>query len=241
MAINTYMKPSQIRAAAKDTLRGHYVNAIWVFAGAEILTSTITDLISLAIPQGPLMYPMSFALSFILDIFFGIFEAGIILFYLKLCCNIPCGLSDLFWGFKNQLNKILGIQIVLSIISYIWMIPHYYFQTINSENTSISYMLMSISVMALCTGISTLVKLPFLPCYYILHDFPTKSVKEILGYGTKLMTGNVFRLFRLKLSFLPLFILGFCSCGVGLIWVVPYTYTAYTIFYLDLIKSKNKA
>lgn len=239
MAINSYMKPSQIRAAARDTLRGHYVNAIWIFAGAEILTTTVTNLVFLAIPQGPLMYPVSFILSFILDIFFGIFEAGIILFYLKLCCNVPCGLDDLFWGFKNQLNKILGIQVVLSIISYIWMIPYYYFEATIGQDTSVPVMLMSFAVMALCTGVATLAKLPFLPCYYILHDFPSKSVKEILKYSTKLMTRNVFRLFTLKLSFLPLFVLGFCSCGVGLIWVVPYTYTAYTIFYLDLIKSKK--
>lgn len=239
MTLNSHMKPSQIRAAAKDKLRGHYANAIWVFAGAEILKTTITNLSSLAIPQSPFMYPISFVLSYVLDIFFGIFEAGIILFYLKLCCNIPCGLDDLFWGFKNQVNKILKLQVVLSTISYVWMIPYYYFEATIGAQTSVPVMFMSFAVLGLCTGISTLVKLPFLPCYYILHDFPSKSVKEILTHSTKIMTRNIFRLFTLKFSFLPLFLLGYCSCGVGLIWIVPYTYTAYTIFYLDLIKSKN--
>lgn len=239
------MKPSQIRAFAKDKLRGNYVNAIWVFAGAEILKTTITNLFSLAIPQSPDMYPVSFVisyvLSFALDIFFGIFEAGIILFYLKLCCNIPCGLSDLYWGFKNQFNKILKIQIIFSIINYVWMIPYYCYEATIGLETSIPVMFTSFAVLGLCTGAATLMKLPLLPCFYLLHDFPNKSAKEIISYSTKLMKKNVFRLFSLKLSFLPLFLLGFCSCGVGLIWVVPYTYTAYTIFYLDLVKPKKNA
>lgn len=236
---DTHMKPAQIRALAKDRLRGHYPNAILLFAGVEILTTSITNLCSIAIPSNQFMYLLSFLFSYILSIFFGIFEAGIVLFYLKLCCNIPCGLNDLFWGFTNHPNKILGIQVVLSTISYVCMIPYYYFEATIGNTTSVPIMFMTFAVMALCTGVSILVKLPFLPCYYILHDFPSKSVKEILSYSTKLMTRNVFRLFTLKLSFLPLFVLGFCSCGVGLLWIVPYTYTAYTIFYLDLIKPKN--
>ena len=95
-------------------------------------------------------------------------------------------------------------------------------------------------IMLICTVVSTVLTLPFFPAFFMVLDFPDLSASAILKKSFEVMTGNKFRLFMLYLSFVPSFLLSIFTCGITLIWVLPYMSMAETNFYLDLMSVRNK-
>ena len=79
------------------------------------------------------------------------------------------------------------------------------------------------------------VNLIYSQAFFLLHDFPSRSAKEILATSRRLMKGNIFRLFYLYVSFIPLYILGFVALFFPLLWVSVYRYATCCAFYQDLI------
>ena len=96
-------------------------------------------------------------------------------------------------------------------------------------------------LMLICTVISTILTLPFFPVFYMVLDFPDWSATTILKKSFEVMSGNKLRLFLLYVSFIPSFLLSVFTCGIPLIWVIPYMSMAETDFYLDMMSVRNKS
>lgn len=95
-------------------------------------------------------------------------------------------------------------------------------------------------IMLVCTAISLILTLPFFPAFYMILDFPDWNTTTILKKCFEVMNGNKFRLLMLYVSFLPAFLLSIFTCGITLIWVIPYMNMALTNFYLDIMSVRNK-
>jgi len=54
------------------------------------------------------------------------------------------------------------------------------------------------------------------------------------------MKGHKWRLFKLKLSFLPLQFICLLSFGIGNLWLNPYMRMTYTEFFLDLLNPEKQ-
>ena len=65
------------------------------------------------------------------------------------------------------------------------------------------------------------------------------KTEDIFKKSMELMKGNMWRLFHLEFSFLPLILLSFLTCGIGLLWLMPYMHMASTNFYLDLVNPQQ--
>ena len=83
--------------------------------------------------------------------------------------------------------------------------------------------------------IDIIVALVYSQAFFLLHDFPDRSAKELLATSRRLMRGNKFRLFYLNVSFIPLYILGAVSLFLPILWVSVYRYATTCAFYQDLI------
>ena len=83
------------------------------------------------------------------------------------------------------------------------------------------------------------VKILYSQVYFIMLDFPEMSASECLRYSRRLMKGNKIRYLYLMLSFIPLMLLGFLTCCIGLLFVIPYMNTTYSNFYLELMSKKE--
>lgn len=95
-------------------------------------------------------------------------------------------------------------------------------------------------IMFVCTVISLILTLPFFPAFYMVLDFPDWSATTILKKSFEVMNGHKVRLFLLYVSFVPAFLLSIFTCGITLIWVVPYQSMAMTNLYLDIMSVRNK-
>ena len=58
-------------------------------------------------------------------------------------------------------------------------------------------------------------------------------------YAIRLMKGNMGRLFYIEVSFIPLFLLGVLSLGIGLLWITPYLNATLANFFLDLMEQNR--
>ncbi len=95
-------------------------------------------------------------------------------------------------------------------------------------------------IMFVCTVISLILTLPFFPEFYMVLDFPNWSAATILKKSFEIMNGHKARLFLLYVSFLPAFLLSLFTCGITLIWVIPYQNMALANLYLDIMSVRNK-
>ena len=70
--------------------------------------------------------------------------------------------------------------------------------------------------------------------YFVLADNPELSAKESLDESKRITSGHIGDLFVLYLSFIPWVLLGAITCGLALIYVVPYMQTTMANYYLEL-------
>ena len=88
--------------------------------------------------------------------------------------------------------------------------------------------------------VTVILSLIYSQAFFLLHDFPNYSAKELLVMSRQLMKGSKGRLFYLNVSFFPLLLLGLLSCGIAYLWLVPYMNATATEFFLDLIQNNNR-
>ena len=70
--------------------------------------------------------------------------------------------------------------------------------------------------------------------FYILRDNPDMPANDAITESRRMMDGNKLRLFCLHLSFIGWLLLSVLTCGILLLWVIPYMQTAQAAFYESL-------
>ncbi len=69
---------------------------------------------------------------------------------------------------------------------------------------------------------------------YIITENPYLTAREAIKRSKEMMEGHKAELFLLNLSFIGWGILSLFTCGILLIWLVPYMNAAHANFYKDL-------
>lgn len=69
---------------------------------------------------------------------------------------------------------------------------------------------------------------------FIAEENPELSSMECITKSKEMMSGHKLELFLLDLSFIGWLLLGFITCGIGLLWVMPYMNMARVKFYEQL-------
>ena len=72
---------------------------------------------------------------------------------------------------------------------------------------------------------------------YILKDNPEMKNNAAIEESMRMMDGHKLELFMLDLSFIGWVILSILTCGIGLLWLIPYINMAHVNFYEDLKKA----
>ncbi len=236
--MNSVRPSGALKAQARDHLTGHYATAISallliqciVFLSTTISTgfadtTTLTGMI------------LSLLISFILQLLAGIFTVGQTQLFFHIACRQTPKINDIFSGFKNHPDKAILIQFVLLLTGILPMTPFlillFFYQ--KGQNMYLIPFLALTFVIGLI--LSCYLYLSFALLYYLMLDFPHYSVKELLLASNAFMKGHRAKLFYLQVSFLPLHFSALLTCGIGLLWVIPYQNTTLLFFYLDLVRT----
>ena len=202
-----------------------------------------------------LRYGISFVLSFISSLISCLFTVGNAKAFIQLLYGQPVHVSMLFYGFKNHPDRVMLSNIPLILITLILSVPatiysemyleyaYEYLDAIENMGTVFtpetlpvmhsSMMLMALLSMAASVAL-IFVTLHFAMINYLLVEMEDTSPKDIIRTGFAMMKGHKGRYFGLIVSFIGWTLLGIFTCGIGLIWVVPYQQATFAAFYLDL-------
>lgn len=238
----TYKSSAELKSLAKGSLLGNYGAAIAVFLIYGIISWIlsmilvfVTDTTSIA---GFIMY---YILMFIVTLFTSVIMLGNFYFYMNLTSGRPYKISDAFYGFTYHPDKMILISAIRFLLSLLCMLPFIgcalLFLSIGDTALILA---MTITCIIGYIGV-VYITLCYSQAHYLLLEFPTYSVKELLKASRDLMKGHKGRLFYIMVSFLPLMILAVISCGIGLLWLMPYMQAVYVYFYFDLIQGRQAA
>lgn len=239
--MDKYLSSSSLKSLAKGQLLGKYGILIGVYAIHIICVSFVTLSVPLFSSSSIVSAAISSAVSFLLSLFAGLFVFGETYIYLKLACNQKVSIRDLFYGFSKMPDKIIKVQAFPALISLVCSLPALIFSLLPvSLATQPRLILIFIVLILACSIIDIIVAgLIFSQRFYLMLDFPQYTAREVLSKSRKIMRGNKRRLFYIDLSFIPLILLGFCTLGIGFLWILPYYQSTRANFYLDLMKKRN--
>lgn len=232
-----YRKLSEIKSMAKGRLVGKYNMVAGAFVMIQLISFGLSQLVSkvadLESGAGALL---NLAMIIIVDFIIFLFVAGELVIYMKLACGSETGISDVFSIFKKYPDRVIGVALNIFLRSLPWAIVITVALIIISVLSEVS-IFWTIPIILLIVGMSGLYYTALIcsQSLYILLDFPEYSVGKVVAYSIKIMNGHKMRYFKLILSFIPYYLLGICSLGVGLLWVHPYAKMAMTEFYFDII------
>ncbi|MDD3368934.1 MAG: DUF975 family protein [Lachnospiraceae bacterium] len=235
-----YKASAELKSLAKGQLMDHYSLAI----GAVLILGLIrmfmgfsfNFFIDYTTVLGTILY---YGIDLILAVILGVFTVGELFLFLKISCGQKGALSDIFYGFNMHPDKIIKMQFFIVIISTLFLVPYdicnYFY---NSTGNALFFLLSSIA--GVIGGAAfVLFRLSLSQCFYLLLDFPDHSAKELMQQSIRVMKGNKGRLFYLYISFIPLMFLGFMTCGIAFLWLIPYIRSTMTNFFLDLMHNQD--
>lgn len=236
-----YQSYSNLKNSAKIKLDGFFGLAITAWLLLKCMSYVGSTLADMLAPGDDTTSTILFLLlSTIVSVFVGAFNVGLAYFYLSLACGKPCHSLVIIKVFKDQPEKAIKVSLVHTLINFVCTTPSAYFLLILMQEKTLENLIN----WAIVFGVGYVIYIPaslFLSqTWYLMVDFPDYTAKEVLLTGCKLMKKHFFRFLFLKLSFLPVMLLGILSFGVGLIWIIPYKEMTYTCFYLDIMNPEKK-
>ncbi len=240
--MNKFKSSAELKALAKEHMFGNYGTAI----GADVIVSLITGFSTLFFTMflditTVIGVILNFLISFALSVLTGLFTSGQRYLYLKISCNRPVTINDIFYGFKLFPNKALLIQLYRSVWLYLGMLPMTIFSFLLRQDPRNAVLTLLYYLSFILYGVVwVMISLIYSQVYFLLHDFPNYSAKELLAMSRKLMKGHKGRLFYMAAGFVPLMLLGFLSCGIAYLWLMPYFNASCTEFFLDLIQNRKQ-
>ena len=229
---------AQLKQQARNSLSGNWRKAVYMTVFSSCLTMLLSmctnPFVSNTTTLGTVIYCV---VSLIITLISGLFNAGIIYFYLNMCRGKEHRFSNIFAPFKMNPDRFLIVAFITSFATFATALPSIFW--VPSEEEMLTYSIVSLGAMILGYLITIVLSFFFVLTNYLLLDFPDMGTREALKLSAALMKGNKGRYFRLMLSFFGLSILGALSFGIGFLWIQPYMSVTYTYFYADVLVSLN--
>ena len=230
-------KNSEIKASAREYLLGNYVRVISVQFLFLFFSWGISTVWSAIPGTGTGVMILTGALTFFSYVLIQVLIFGLNRMYLKLCCRMAYGMSDLFGGLRD--NRVVLSALLLAALQFLFTFPADILAMLSLRTNDPSLASISLAVRLIGMLIYYIIWLPFSQLYYVLLDLPDKGVLDCIRMSFWLMKGQKLKLVGIQLSFIPLILLSILTVGLGMIWVTPYMNASYACFHLSLTDAKS--
>ena len=234
--MNRKFTSAELKSMAKEMLLGRYALLIAVYFVSQLLLTTplyfVQFQVNMETTPGLIIY---YAVYFILLLLGSLIAVGQNHIYLNISRGLPYQFSDLWYGFTLRPDKTIVIFLMLLGLELIPAIP--VLATVAIMIVTKIYMLsILIALFYILFFVAIiLITLNYALVFFLILDHPDDSVVELLRRSRMLMKGNKGRYFYMILSFIGLFLLGILTCGIGMLWIVPYTRMTFAGFYRNVI------
>lgn len=239
--MNKTKSSSELKRNAKEILLGHYNIVIPALLMITIFSLLVNNLSS------TIYSTQKTSLSFLLYVLFlilsslllEVFSIGRASLFLNLMTNREPKLNNIYNGFKMDPKRSLILcgfySLLLGITGFL---PLLVFQKFFYFNAAIEIIIVISLLVLFGMLLSIFIILSFSQIFFLINDFPTASAWDTIKYSYQIMKGNKGRLFYIHLSFIPWYLLSILTCGIALLWIMPYFHSTLALFYLDLINKQ---
>lgn len=259
---------SELRARARASLKGCWGTAIIVSVLAALLSTGLGGMTNMNVPEdlglrqmeamGRTVWGMMSAgivfglLAFVIG---GAVEMGYAHFNVRLVDGEPVRVGMLFAHF-DRIGA--GICMVLwrTLFLMLWLLPLFLwlvFLVISLPTTEsftwmltgddpaaaavlVTFMIPQILVLSIPMVIASY---RYLLMPYLMAENPGLTAREAMRLSKKLMRGNKWRAFCLRLSFIGWELLCMLTFGIGLLWLQPYIAAADAEFYREVCRHRD--
>lgn len=224
------MNSKELRVKAWDSLKGKYWMAFAVIIVTGLIGSigsafvsfgqSLGEVLGIVDPAemdstmaiGALVLSGVVIVSALCGLLFSIFvtdaiTVGVCNYFIKNTNSTPT-FADAFSGFKVKYGRNIGTLLLVGIKLVLW------------------------TMLFVIPGIIKSYEYAIIP--YILADNPEISSKDAFKLANQMMKGNKWRLFKLQFSFIGWLLLSILSCGIGVMFLIPYINAANAEFYQEL-------
>lgn len=236
-------KSKELKRMARETLNNNYSIPMGAFFVSSLITIAIEIPFSLSMGEQPNLsqYIISYLAEFLISLLAAVLSAGQFRIHLDMSRGKEVKVSQVFTCFKNHPERYIGAAFLLSVISFLCMIPAFigtaflYFADITTT---------SIIVLIVTILISMILVIYFSLTYgmvnFILLEHPQMKVLAAFHESRLLLKGNKGHYLYLNLSFIGWSLIIICTIGIASLWVQPYMTQTFTKFYLELEGVKNE-
>ena len=230
---------AELKAIAKERSLDKYGILILANIIIFVLQMAISSIVTISDSGSLVIFTINEIIILIVQILLGILVSGKAYLYMNLIYSQTVSTSDIFFGLKQHPNKAVMIQSLFVLADFLASLPASIILFILTPDSPFSLRIALFVAVAIGIVVNIYVSLTYSQTFYLLHDYPDRSAKELLAYSKTLMQGNRFKLFRLHISFIPLIIFGCLTFFIPLLWIFVYRYATLTAFYQDLIAAGN--
>ena len=230
--MRTHITNVRVKSRARRALIGN----LKLTVGANLLYLLLSFLlgrsVALISETGGIIFTiLGIAASFLVLVLQGMLQYGLCTIYMKLYYGSKTSFKDMFCGFRESTNRIMIVQVLLSLIEMIPLAAIVPVYKRLSTPVVIATAIISFLVMILLYIRYALV-------YFVMIDFPQLTGMAAMRQSRRLMKGRIWSFLYLILSFIPLFVVSLLSFGVASFWVIAYLDMAATAFYAGIVTEK---
>ena len=214
----------QLKRSARNLLSGSWRTHIIITGFLFILEMTGYFISGIYTGETTMSFVFGIAVTFILNVFLGLFYDGACLYFLKLSRQEPASLQDLPAAYRQQADRFLIVSLIRTGVTTVMQLP---FLLIRAFVPALI-----LTVVLVVIGGYVLISIA--PASLMLFDYPELGAADALTKSLKVMRGQRRRLILLVLSFVPWVLLCLCSLGIGTLWALPYFITSFVFYYESL-------
>jgi uncharacterized membrane protein len=230
---------AELKAIAKERSLDKYGILILANIIIFVLQMAISSIVTISNSGSLVIFTINEIIILIVQILLGILVSGKAYLYMNLIYSQTVSTSDIFFGLKQHPNKAVIIQSLFVLADFLASLPASIILFILTPDSPFSLRIALFVAVAIGIVVNIYVSLTYSQAFYLLHDYPDRSAKELLAYSKSLMQGNRLKLFYLHISFIPLIIFGCLTFFIPLLWISVYRYATLTAFYQNLIAAGN--
>lgn len=235
---------AELKRTARENLSGKYGVAMLAMITVSLIPSALLyPFADNASHGGASQKTIYYLASIIITVLQLILTCGQLRLHLNIATRQPYQFSDIFFSFRAHPQKIVGAYLLLMLYMIPAVLPGGILLALALSLFANSAPITGLAVIVLLAGMIIDIRIA-LQCslvFFMLVDNPDAPIRSTFRRSKELMEGNKLRLLYLQFSFIGFYLLAVLSCGIGLLWLMPYMQQTMVSFYLDVQDVKGAA
>ena len=233
---------AELKRRARESLRGYWgmIIGVSVLMNLIVYAAMLPFYIPYIINQN-VSVAVTYSIAVILiSLASVVLQAGITGMQMKVAKKQQISIGMMFSQFQNRPDRYILGSLLLGILGIGCLLPGYFVILTGALGSQVLVVLLGILLVIAGLVLCMILTFRYSLIVYLFLENPQMRVMEAYRKSAEMMRGNKGRLFYIYLSFIGWSILAMFSCGIGMLWVIPYMAQTNVQFYLDVKEEQNQ-